>query len=147
MRKTMSNMTYIDLTIRKKDQSSFESIDNTYNEVKKEESEENGIEFITYYFDKIKNGALGTEYEIQFKKIPYEKHWGIHGIETDWVEHHRIDQNGQSITKIFYKPTYKMVKIEDLVDDAYYIRELIKEKKEKYHVIPWKEQENILSKL
>lgn len=145
----MSDATYIDFTIRKEDKTKFESIDTDYPDTTKDYNNINGIDYITYRFADTKNGELETEQEITIQKIPYDKYSGIDGCDYEWVEHHRIDKQGESIVKEFYLPTYKMVNLEEIIkaDKKETIAKLIKSEKEKNKIISWKKQEKILSKL
>jgi hypothetical protein len=145
----MGDRTNVDLTIRKIDQRKFEALCDDFNGKFEGEMPPSEVPTIEYEFNDVNYAELEIESALQKEKIPYDKVWGQGGEYDAGIEYHRIGNNGESIIKQFYEGKEGMVSLDD-VEKAFElgtVDKYIKKKRNEFHVISWKEQDAILSKL
>jgi len=143
----MADRVNVNLTIRKEDQIIFEALCDDFNGKFEGETFPNEVATIEYSFHEVNDAELEIEQLLQEKIIPYDKTWEQGRGYNAGTKYHRIDSNGNSIIKLIDKNMEGMVTLEDVekaVEQAC-IHKFIKEKRNAFHIISWKDQGSILS--
>lgn len=144
----MGERTKVALTIRKADQSKFESLCDYFDDMSEGETPSGEVVTIKYSFAEVDHADLHIEQTLQEEKIPYDKGW-VRSSEYDaGNEYHRLDENGVSIVKSFFEGTEGIVALDD-IEKAFEmgcVDKFIEKMRSEFHVISWKDQDNILSR-
>ena len=143
----MGDRTNVRLTIRKTDQTKFETICGDANEVFQGETPPGELETVEYTFYEVNYADLQIEEELQEHKIPYDKSWDQGGEYEAGTEYHRIDTDGESVLKEFDVNTEGLVALDDVIKafELGCVDKFIEQMKTEFHVISWAEQDQILS--